>query len=264
MIENLLVLLDNLRVMLNNLRVENFQFPVNLEIIATLAWATSGAIVARSKSFDFTGVFIIALLSCTGGGLIRDGIFLQTIPAMLKQAQYLLLALLGAGLISLFGGYWQRLEWWDVLVHGIDAVGTPAFTLIGFQLAYFAGISFLGAVFVGLVNGVAGGVLRDVLVGDVPRFFRPGQLSALILIFALFIYVVMLLLQVNSDTAAWAAIILAAIARWLVIRFNLQTSPVNQWKIEQAITELPANLGRGSWVPWRRHAEPDRERIQKQ
>ena len=102
------------------------------------------------------------------------------------------------------------------------------------------------------------------LVGDVPRFFRPGQLSALILIFALFIYVVMLVLQVNSDAAAWIAIIQAAIARWLVIRFNLQTSPVNQWKIEQALAELPANLGRGSWVPWRRHEEPERDRIQKQ
>ena len=99
--------------------------------------------------------------------------------------------------------------------------------------------------FVGLVNGVAGGILRDVLVEDVPRFFR-GQLSALILIFALFIYVVMLVLQVNSDAAAWVAIILAAIARWLVIRFNLQTSPVNQWKIEQALAELPANL-----QPWK-------------
>jgi len=87
---------------LDSLMIEKFQFPVTLELIATLAWAVSGAIVARARSFDFTGVFIIALLSCTGGGLLRDGIFLQTIPAMLKQAQYLLLALLGAGLISMF------------------------------------------------------------------------------------------------------------------------------------------------------------------
>jgi len=254
-------MIENILGILNNLRVENFQFPVNLEIIATLAWAVSGAIVARSKSFDFTGVFIIAFLSCTGGGLIRDGIFLQTIPALLHQAQYLLLALLGAGIISLFGGFWQRLVWWDVLVHGIDAVGTPAFTLIGFQLAYFAGISFLGAVFVGLVNGVAGGILRDVLVGDVPRFFRPGQLSALILIFALVLYIGLLVFQVDSDIAAWVAIILSAIARWLVIRFNLQTSPVNQWRVEQTLSELPANLGHGNWVPWRRHAERGRDRF---
>jgi uncharacterized membrane protein YeiH len=230
MIDNLSTWINDLIIMVNNLRIEKFQFPVTLEIIATLAWAVSGAIVARARSFDFTGVFIIALLSCIGGGLIRDGIFLQTIPAMLKQAQYLLLALVAAGLISLFGGYWQRLDWWDVLVHMIDAVGTPAFTLIGFQLAYFAGINFLGALFVGLVNGVAGGILRDVLVGDVPRFFRPGQLSALILVLTLFLYVGMLVLQMNSDTAAWVAIFLAAIARWLVIRFNLHTRPVTSGK----------------------------------
>jgi uncharacterized membrane protein YeiH len=238
--------------MIENLLIERFQFPVTLEIIATLAWAVSGAIVARSKSFDFTGVFTIAVISCTGGGLLRDGIFLQTIPAMLKQAQYLLLALAAAGLIAIFGGLWQRLDWWDVLVNMIDAVGTPAYTLIGFQLAYFAGITFVGALFVGLVNGVAGGILRDVLVGDVPRFFRPGQLSALILVVTLFLYVGMLVLEVNSDAAAWIAIVVAAIARWLVIRYNLQTSPVNQWKIEQTLTDLPANLNNKGWAGWRR------------
>jgi uncharacterized membrane protein YeiH len=255
-------MIDTLIALLNDLRIEKFQFPVTLEMIATLGWAVSGAIVARSKSFDFTGVFIIALVSCIGGGLIRDGIFLQTIPAMLKQVQYLLLAFLGAGVISFFGGYWQRLDWWEVLVNMIDGVGTPAFTLIGFQLAYFAGISFLGAFFVGLVNGIAGGILRDVLVGDVPRFFRPGQLSTLILVFTLLFYVGMLLFEVNSDTAAWIAILLSAIARWLVIRFNLQTSPVNQWKVEQTISELPASISSRRKAPWRKR--PDREKTKKQ
>jgi uncharacterized membrane protein YeiH len=224
--------------------IEKFQFPVALEVIATLAWALSGAIVARTRNFDFTGVLIIALISCTGGGLIRDGIFLQTIPVMLQYPQYLLLALASAGLISLFGGFWQRFHWWDTLVLMIDAVGTPGFTLIGFQLAFFAGISFWGALFVGLVNGIAGGILRDVLVGEIPRFFRPGQMFTLILIFTLFLYIAMLYLRVDSKTAAWAAILVSAAARWLVIRLNLQTHPVNQWKFDQMVSELPGHISR--------------------
>ena len=171
--------------MIGTLDIEKFTFPLALEIIATLAWAVSGSIVARSKRFDFAGVFAMAILSCTGGGLIRDGIFLQTIPAMLKTPAYLLAAFLAAAVVSMFGRLWERLIWWDALVQMIDAVGTPAFTLIGFQLAYFAGVPFIGALFVGLINGVAGGILRDVLVRDIPRFFRPGQLFSMILILTL-------------------------------------------------------------------------------
>jgi uncharacterized membrane protein YeiH len=244
------------------LYIEKFQFPVALEIIAILAWSVSGAIVARAKNFDFTGVFIIALISCTGGGLIRDGIFLQNIPAMLTQARYLVLALAAAGVISLFGSIWQRLNWWDVLVNMIDAVGTPGFTLIGFQMAYLAGINLLGAMFVGLVNGVAGGILRDVLVGDVPRFFRPGQASTLILILSLVLYIGMLYLHVDSTPAAWIAIFLAAIARWVVIRFNLQTSAVSEWKVDQALSDLPATFNR--WMPTRKTADPDKNKVHKE
>jgi uncharacterized membrane protein YeiH len=237
--------------------IEKFQFPVALEVIATLAWALSGAIVARGRNFDFTGVLIIALISCTGGGLIRDGIFLQTIPAMLQYPQYLLLALASAGLISLFGGLWQRFAWWDTLVLMIDAVGTPGFTLIGFQLAFFAGISFWGALFVGLVNGIAGGILRDVLVGEIPRFFRPGQMFTMILIFTLIFYIAMLYLRVDSKAAAWVAIIASAVARWLVIRFNFQTSPVNQWKFDQKVSDLPGHFNRSGWAAGPKNKDPE-------
>jgi uncharacterized membrane protein YeiH len=161
---------------------ETFVFPPFLEITATIAWAVSGAIVARGRNFDFTGVFVIAVVSATGGGLIRDGVFLQRIPVMLTQPIYLLLPLAAAALISAFGRRWERFEVWDTLVNGIDALGTPAYALIGFQLSVLAGIPLLGAAFVGMVNGAAGGILRDMLVGDIPRFFRPGQHSSLILI----------------------------------------------------------------------------------
>jgi uncharacterized membrane protein YeiH len=233
--------------------IERFQFPLTLEIIATLAWAVSGAIVARTKDFDFTGVFIIAVLASTGGGLLRDGIFLQTIPAVMTQPYFLLLALLGALLVSLFGGQWERLDWWDVMVNLIDAIGTPAYALIGFQLSLLAGIPFVGALFVGLVNGAAGGILRDMLVGEVPRFLRPGQHSTLILIASLFLYVGLIGANVSSSGAAWIIIGLAAVARWLVIRFNWQTQPVSQWAAGEKITGLSAVAHR-----WFRRSRPQR------
>jgi uncharacterized membrane protein YeiH len=222
--------------------VETFVFPPFLEIVATIAWAVSGAIAARGRNFDFTGVFVIAVVSATGGGLIRDGIFLQRIPVMLTQPIFLLLPLAAAAVISMFGRRWERFEVWDTLVNGIDALGTPAYALIGFQLSLLAGIPLLGAAFVGMVNGAAGGILRDILVGDIPRFFRPGQHSSLILIGSLFLYAGLLSAGIGSDAAAWAAIVAAAIARLLVIRFNWQTRPVSEWDVERTLTTLPAQL----------------------
>jgi uncharacterized membrane protein YeiH len=228
--------------LISKMHVEAFVFPPFLEIVATIAWAVSGAIVARARNFDLTGVFVIAVISATGGGLIRDGIFLQRIPVMLTQPIYLLLPLAAALAISAFGRRWERFEVWDTLVNGIDALGTPAYALIGFQLSVLAGVPLLGAAFVGVVNGAAGGILRDVLVGDVPRFFRPGQLSSLILIGSLALYLGLVVAGVQSERAAWVAIIVAAIVRLLVIRFNWQTRPVSEWDVERTLTTLPAHL----------------------
>jgi uncharacterized membrane protein YeiH len=222
--------------------IETFQFPPFLAVMATIAWAVSGAIVARGRNFDFTGVFVVSVLAATGGGLIRDGVFLQQIPGMLTQPEYLLVPLGAALLISVFGRHWQRFEVWDTLVNGIDALGTPAFALIGFQMSILAGIPVVGAMFVALLNGAAGGILRDIMVGDVPRFFRPGQHTTAILVGALVLYGALLAGGMESNAAAWLAILAAAIARLLVIRFNWQTHPVSEWDVERRLTTLPAHL----------------------
>jgi uncharacterized membrane protein YeiH len=222
--------------------VETFVFPPLLAVLATVAWAVSGAIVARGRNFDFVGVFVLSVLAATGGGLIRDGVFLQQIPGMLTDPVYLLVPLVAALVISLFGRYWQRFEVWDTLVNGIDALGTPAFGLIGFQMALLAGIPVVGAMFVALINGAAGGILRDIMVGDIPRFFRPGQHSTSILVGGLVLYGGLLAGGVESNAAAWLAILAAAVARLLVIRFNWQTHPVSEWDVERTLTTLPSHL----------------------
>lgn len=220
--------------------VEEFQFPLVMEVLAAVAWAISGAVVARGRGFDFMGVFIIAIVASTGGGLLRDGLFLQRTPVLVTNPLYLVIPFLAMVVISLFGGIWERLLWWDKLVSVIDAIGTPAFALLGFQLALLAGIPFIGALFIGLVNGVAGGILRDVLVGDVPQLFRPGQYTGTIAIGAVLLYFALLTFgKLDSNTAAWVALLLAGGLRLLVIHFNWQTQAVNEWRLEGGLARLP-------------------------
>jgi uncharacterized membrane protein YeiH len=106
-------------------------------------------------------------------------------------------------------------------------VGIPVFALVGMQLSLLSGISLPGVVLVGVVNGIGGGLLRDLVVGDTPAMLKPGryQVSALILVCILFL----ILSQgfgVTMLVAAWIMIGLYIIIRLLSIRFNLRTQPV--------------------------------------
>ena len=214
--------------------VTAFQFPQLLEIMATITWAISGAIVARARGFDFMGVFIISVVASTGGGLLRDGLFLQRTPVMVTTPMYILIPVGAMIVITLFGGVWEHLPWWDKLVNVIDAFGTPAFALLGFQLSLLANIPFIGAVFIGLLNGISGGVLRDILVGTVPQFFRPGQLYGIIVIGITLLYSLFLMFgKMSSDSAAWMAIVIAFILRLLVIKFRWETPPVYELGIDR-------------------------------
>jgi len=238
--------------MIPTLEITTYQFPYFLEVLATIAWATSGALVARACGFDFMGVFIIALVSTTAGGLIRDGIFLQRIPVMLTEPMYIVLSFLAAVVIGIFGRYWEKVRRGDMVISMIDALGTPAFALIGFQLAYLAGIPLIGSLFVGLVNGVAGGIARDLFVGNVPSFFRPGQYFSYILVACLLLYVALVASQrVGSNPAAWIAILFATVTRGLVIRYDWKTRPVSEWTIDEAITGLPSYFTRSTRFPRR-------------
>jgi len=229
--------------------VTTFQFPFILEVFATITWAVSGAIVARARGFDFMGVLIISIVASTGGGMLRDGLFLQRTPVMVTTPMYILIPVGAMIVISLFGGVWENLPWWDKLVNVIDAFGTPAFALLGFQLSLLAGIPFAGAIFIGLLNGISGGVLRDILVGDVPQMFRPGQLYGIIVIAITILYWGLInMASLQSDVAAWIAILVAFTLRLMVLKYKWQTQPVMEVRLERKLAQLHRG-GRNAETP---------------
>ena len=103
----------------------------------------------------------------------------------------------------------------------------PAFAVIGMQLSIEAGVPPPGVVLVGVVNGIGGGMLRDLLVGDTPIILKPGQYLMSTLIFACILFLVLdQVLGVPSSVAAWIIVFLYFVVRMLSIRYNWQTRPV--------------------------------------
>ncbi len=204
-----------------------FQLPIAVDYVATFLWAVSGAIVGMHKRYDFAGMLVIAVLASTGGGLIRDGIFLQRRPPVLQDGWYIPLILAAAILVVLYRDQIGQMPLVDNLISTIDAVGVPAFAVVGMQLSLRAGIPLPGVILVGVVNGFGGGLLRDLIVGDTPSLLKPGQfaLSPLLVVCVLFLVLVRGL-GVGKDLSAWSVISLFFAIRMLSIRYNWQTRPV--------------------------------------
>lgn len=147
-----------------------------VELLGTVAFAASGAMVGIRKKMDILGVCVLALCVAIGGGVMRDIILGSTPPVTFRNPIYALCAISVAICIflprvRLFIAhhdhiYGQSMFW-------MDSVGLGVFTAVGVQRCFEtvpeAGL-FL-AVFVGVLTGVGGGVLRDVLAGDMPYIF---------------------------------------------------------------------------------------------
>ena len=208
----------------------SFQIPPAIDYIATFTWASSGALVGIRKHFDVIGVFVIALVSSLGGGLVRDALFLQRTPALLTDPVYLPLIAVTVALFSLFTQVVSRILKVDTvqkLVDVIDAVGIPIFAVIGMQLAEAQGIPVAGVMFVGVVNGTAGGLLRDVIVREVPAILRPGQFVTLLLLLSCGLFMVLKrYTELSASEAAWTMACSFFVLRILAIRFNWTTRPV--------------------------------------
>ena len=207
-----------------------FRVPIFFEYAATLTWALSGAVVGVRKGYDITGVFVISLLSSFGAGLVRDAVFLQRTPVFLVNPIYLPLvagATLFTALFAVPLTRWVKAETSKKLVDVIDAVGTPAFAIVGMQLAEERQLPLHSVLFIGVVNGTAGGLLRDVVVRDVPTLLRPGQFVSLALLIVCGLFLVLTRQYGFSPTqAGWWTVGSYFVIRILAVRFNWRTRSV--------------------------------------
>lgn len=151
-------------------------FILILELIGTVAFSISGAMTAIKKNMDIFGVIILGLTTAVGGGIIRDLILGITPPATFQNPIYATTAILTA--IVVFLPVVQRLfhryqRAYDILMLAMDSLGLGIFSVIGVQAAFAQSSSysmFLMA-FVGVITGVGGGVIRDMMAGNTPYIF---------------------------------------------------------------------------------------------
>lgn len=158
-------------------------FPSIIEILGTLAFAISGIRLASAKRFDWFGAYVVGLITAIGGGTIRD-LLLDTTAFWMLNSIYLTVTAVALLLVIIFGRYLIRLNNTFFI---FDTIGLALFVVVGIQKTIAADFPFWIAIIMGTITGAAGGVLRDILINEVPLIFRK-EIYAMACVFGGIVY----------------------------------------------------------------------------
>jgi uncharacterized membrane protein YeiH len=143
-----------------------FQFDW-LYLIGTAAFTVSGYLIGARKQFDVLGVVILALLTAIGGGMIRD-VLVNRVPRIFLDAEPLYTIFMTLAVIWAIKLHRRNKGLLVKLFIVADSIGLVAFSIAGAQVGIDARLNLFGVAFLGFVSAVGGGLVRDMMVNDVP------------------------------------------------------------------------------------------------
>lgn len=188
-----------------------------LEHFGVAVCAISGSLAGRGKQVDLFGIIVLALVTAVGGGTLRD-LVLDAPVFWVADSSFVLTAVLAA-LVTFAWGRMGKLPHGFLLV--ADAFGLALFTVVGAEKSLAHGASPVVAVTLAVITGVAGGMLRDVLSGEVPLVLRHATYLYATAAFCGATALV-LLLPVWPNEARLAALVLTLTLRLAAIRWRLR------------------------------------------
>lgn len=203
-----------------------------VEAVGTIAFASSGAMVAIKKELDLLGIIVLGVTTAVGGGMLRDIIIGNVPPALFKDPVYVVLAFVTVMVLffivrmnqNILAG--RSIENYERVMNIFDAIGLGAFTVVGIDTAVlsgYGGYRFL-IIFLGVLTGVGGGILRDIMAGQTPYVLKK-HIYACASIAGAVLYA-LLMERINGDLAMAAGAFAVILIRLLATRYcwNLPTA----------------------------------------
>lgn len=194
-------------------------------LVAITAEAMSGALAAGRRNMDIFGVVVIAFVTALGGGTIRDMVLGRFPVGWAEHPEYVYVVITAGLLTTVIARYLHRLK---TLFLWLDAMGLVAFSIIGCSVALELGYPTVVVIMAGMLTGISGGILRDVLCNQVPVVFR-RELYASVSMLVCFLYLGTLRLNLNPDAGIALCFVVGlgfrmlAIARkWRLPTFSYQ------------------------------------------
>jgi uncharacterized membrane protein YeiH len=190
-----------------------------VELVAVLAAAFSGFAESQRKEMDIVGVFTVAFVTAFGGGTLRD-VLLDRRPFFWVDHEQYVVLIFGLSLIAT-----------PIMRHAhriipnagfiaADAIGLGFFSISGVSLALASGMPTFTATMMGVITGVFGGVLRDVLLNEVPLVLRDNRPYALTSFFGCWFYVLLRNAGAEEALALWTSAALITATRLIAWRHD--------------------------------------------
>lgn len=185
-------------------------------LVAITTEAMSGALAAGRRNMDIFGVAVIAFVTALGGGTIRDVILGNFPIGWTQHPEYVYLVILAGLATTLLARYMHHMK--SVFLM-LDAMGLVAFSLIGCNVALQLDYPVVVIIMAGMLTGISGGILRDVLCNQVPVVFC-RELYASVSLFVCALFLALRSLGVDTDLNTAACFVIGFGFRMLALRFS--------------------------------------------
>ncbi|MDB5115463.1 MAG: trimeric intracellular cation channel family protein [Mucilaginibacter sp.] len=195
--------------------MNNLSYSLIIELLGTVAFTISGTFSAMQKRLDLFGAFVIGFVTATGGGTIRDMLIGNTPVSWMRDNTIPIVIAITAVLTISFKTMVKNLK---VTLFLFDTLGLGLFTIIGIQKGLAAGINPGICVALGTITGCFGGVLRDLLLREIPVLFHKEIYATACIIGGIAYF--FLLHFLTAPIAESAAILLICAIRILAVKLN--------------------------------------------
>ncbi|HMW66080.1 MAG TPA: trimeric intracellular cation channel family protein [Chitinophagaceae bacterium] len=193
------------------------QFLFIIDILGTIAFAISGAFLAMEKKLDPFGVLVLSFVTAIGGGTLRDTLIGNLPVSWLTNSTATIVIFCSSIVTMFFGRYIKQLT---TTLFLFDALGLGLFTMVGIKLGMQKDFSIGVCIALGTITACFGGVVRDVLLNNIPLLFRK-EIYALACIAGGLFYFFIRELHVEKDTATVISILVIFFIRVLAFRFKI-------------------------------------------
>jgi len=197
-------------------------FTTLLDLIGTFAFAVSGIKLASGKQVDWFGAYLVGLATAIGGGTARD-LLLDVTPFWMLDSKYFLTT--GVALLATLV-FKDKIFKWQNTLFLFDAIGLGLFTIVGISKSIEMNLPFWVCIVMGTITGSIGGVVRDVLLNEVPLLLRK-DIYALACIAGGVVYFACIYFGLSTSVTELIAALIVIIVRIIALKFHIHLPVLN-------------------------------------